>query len=238
MLESLANSKSKENIINANEAAKETKAFVKKNENIKNKIVLSNKNNHNKAIIKYIYIKYSILISISLVFLLYNNKRFPDDFHTIRNTLRRTEDSSNPSISMIFRGKGTQNIWNKVEVNGTLVSFNTNDKNVNFSDVEKIYEIKITWLDNATNINTLIRAFSNLDGLISIDFSKFHFDKIGDMSDMFANCSNLESITFSSNINTNNLSNVYGMFYNCIVYPALILLVLLVWKTCSIIVYL
>ena len=104
MLELLANSKSKGNNINANKETKETKIFVKKNEKIKNIIVLSNNNNHNKPIIKSLYIKFSILISISLVLLSYKNKLTPDDFHAIRNTLRRTADSSNTSISKIFRG--------------------------------------------------------------------------------------------------------------------------------------
>ena len=67
-----------------------------------------------------------------------------------------------------------------------------------------------------TNCTSLQYFFSGITNMISISFtSEFNTENVEDMDGMFADCSSLVSINFS-NLNTRNVKDMTGMFHSCI----------------------
>ena len=70
-------------------------------------------------------------------------------------------------------------------------------------------------LINITNCTSLQGFFSGITNMISISFTyEFNTENVEDMNGMFGGCSSLASINFS-NLNTRNVKYMTGMFYDC-----------------------
>ena len=65
-----------------------------------------------------------------------------------------------------------------------------------------------------TNINNLCIIYGDCESIINIDLSNFNTNNVTDMNGMFYGCSSLNNIDLS-NFNTNNVTNMNGMFYGC-----------------------
>lgn len=75
----------------------------------------------------------------------------------------------------------------------------------------------ITGLNNldtskVTNMNSM---FANCKGLTTIDISNFDMSSVAEMGYMFQTSSNLQSIKFSKNVDTEKLTFMRGMFNGC-----------------------
>ena len=75
----------------------------------------------------------------------------------------------------------------------------------------KEINVKFKFKKNLTKMNYM---FAGCSSLKSIDFSSFNASNVTNMSGMFCSCSSLESVNFSS-FNTNNVVNMNSMFQNC-----------------------
>ena len=76
---------------------------------------------------------------------------------------------------------------------------------------EDLYEIKLKFASNITNMSYMFYGCSNLT---KIDLSSFNTESVINMSNIFYDCSNLIKIDLSS-LKIDNVNNMSFMFYNC-----------------------
>ena len=76
---------------------------------------------------------------------------------------------------------------------------------------EDLYEIKLKFASNITNMSYMFYGCSNLT---KIDLSSFDTENVINMSNIFYDCSNLIKMDLSS-LKINNIINMSFMFYNC-----------------------
>lgn len=67
---------------------------------------------------------------------------------------------------------------------------------------------------NTSYVNYMSEMFAQCSNLETLDLSHFNTEKVGNMSNMFNGCTKLHDLNISS-FNTENVTNMYGMFYGC-----------------------
>ena len=81
------------------------------------------------------------------------------------------------------------------------------------NDKGDIIEIKLNGINDITDLSNM---FADCDMLISLsDISKWNVEKVTDMSYMFYNCESLESLPDISKWNVDKVTNLSHMFSNC-----------------------
>ena len=190
--------KSYNNLIGNNLNKNNTKLKIKKQKKIQNdlkkKIIINNKSN-------------LLLISI-LIFIMI----FPSLTKIIK---KRTLTGTN-EITMIISGTGNISILSNEAIipNQIFVNEETESRpleNIIYDLSNPINTVKLIYNEPLTSCHTMFFAQNNIK---EIDFSKFDFSQVTDMSDMFHECRELTSIDFSG-INTQSLTNMNYMFYEC-----------------------
>ena len=67
---------------------------------------------------------------------------------------------------------------------------------------------------NTSNVKNMSEMFGQCSNLETLDLSHFNTENVGNMSNMFNGCTKLHDLNISS-FNTENVTNMYGMFYGC-----------------------
>lgn len=67
---------------------------------------------------------------------------------------------------------------------------------------------------NTSNVTNMSGMFAQCSNLETLDLSHFNTEKVENMSKMFNECTKLHDLNISS-FNTENVTNMYGMFYGC-----------------------
>ena len=124
-------------------------------------------------------------------------------------------------IHFVISGKGNQTLLNNTfypEPYKVYVNSLKKDSCKRFCEME--YEINhVTLIFNET-IEFCDNIFYGSENITEIDFSKFDFSKVKNMTFLLRNCKNLEKINFG-NINTSSVVNMRGLFYNCLALTSL-----------------
>ena len=61
----------------------------------------------------------------------------------------------------------------------------------------------------------MLEMFQGCENIKSLDLSKFDTSKVTDISSMFKNSMNLETIYLSSSFNTKNVKDMSSLFQGC-----------------------
>ena len=110
-----------------------------------------------------------------------------------------------------------------------LIGFISRNTKINiaqiYSDDETNYNTDITSMEikpgsrlriEFNNLpTTLSYLFYNMTKIKSIDFSHFNSTEVTDVNSMFGLCTELETITFGDNFDTNKITNMNNLFYGC-----------------------
>ncbi|WP_444391951.1 BspA family leucine-rich repeat surface protein [Prevotella sp.] len=67
---------------------------------------------------------------------------------------------------------------------------------------------------NTSNVKNMSEMFGQCSNLETLDLSHFNTENVGNMSNMFKGCTKLHDLNISS-FNTENVTNMYGMFDGC-----------------------
>jgi surface protein len=150
--------------------------------------------------------------------IIFNGKQFP---------LKEFLKINNPEIdeTITIRLVGVQSV-NDITymfkgVSSLSPSFDASQLNkFNFTSMEGIFEKCNTVPDlsklDTKNVENMSRLFANCSDLGSLsDISNFNTEKVTDFSEMFLNCKSLKSLPDISGWKTNKIENTKSMFQNC-----------------------
>ena len=179
----------------------------KKPKKVSNKYLIVKKLNE-----KFILLKNILFYLICLLFL----KNFFVPIKSQKNkTIKKRILGDASIISLIIERNGVQKVLNtnknftQVLINGHEVDM---DSGYFLNLNEDINNVTIIFEDSFIDCQEL---FANLNNIKEIDLSNFDIYYIQNMKNMFANCTNLEKVTFNEYTYTPELYNLEGLFYGC-----------------------
>ena len=169
---------------------------------------------------KYVQIIVVIIIILALIIGIFLSVFF---------SLKRKEDGGSILICFFAKERGVYKLFNRTnlkdddfEIEDVKDSDNTRllditiNNNIKLEKNEKELERGYHYFKIKFNkkINSLEGMFENIQGLISVDFSKFYSKKVVNMNNLFKNCTNLEVINFQ-NFNAEKLISMDQTFEGC-----------------------
>ena len=180
--------------------------------NIKNEDYIDKSEIDNSDILLYkIYFETTELDSVQLS----STEYYLNNQHSINSDiLKNTKNFLKESDSIIFDDEEIENSDIYFYNYSRLKSSNSSRNKNNLEKEKDIYEIKIIWNNNDTNITTTDNMFFNCEKIIGIDLSNFNSSQVNNTSRMFYGCTSLSSLNLS-NFDTSNVKTMESMFYDC-----------------------
>lgn len=140
----------------------------------------------------------------------YDNNQVPQYEYYIETSDSAGEEIGN--VQQIWLPKGSGNDTNGAILKAKLNELNATGDLVTLTIGKTGSEAPETSIDNVLNLSELCSGFTSM---VSFTLNGLGECKPTVMSSMFYNCTNLVSINNIEDINTENVTNMVGLFYNC-----------------------